>query len=229
MVDLDDVYLEIQNDPFWDYLRLPGINFVPGRGQRNGPKVLIVGEAPGATENARQKPFCGPSGVILNHLMETANLRAEPLPNQYVMTPDGHEGMTHEEEAELWDANVWITNVVKYRPPHNATPSLGAIQHAKESLRAEWKALGGPGAIICVGSVAHQAIHPEAGVLSVGMARHAFHRGRNPETGVRLDKGPWIISSYHPAYGLRKGRAVQEMMTRDWEAFGDMLRELEVL
>jgi DNA polymerase len=229
MRSLGDVYADIQTDPFWDYLRLPGIQFVPGRGQRYEPRVMIVGEAPGATENAQEKPFCGPSGTVLKHLMDVAGLRAEPLPNRYAMTPDGHEGMTHEEDSELWDANAWITNVVKYRPPHNATPNLAAINHAKESLRAEYRALGSPPAIICVGSVAHAAIHPEYPMLSVSYARHAFHKPRHPETGERMEKGPWIISAFHPAYGLRRGQRVQEMMSRDWEEIGKMLQDMEIL
>lgn len=229
MASLAEVYASIEQDPFWDYLRLPGIKFVPGRGQRYEPRVMIVGEAPGATENAREKPFCGPSGVVLDHLMEAAGLRAEPLPNKYVMTPDGHEGMTHEEESELWDANAWITNVVKYRPPHNATPNLAAINHAKDDLRREYRALGSPPVIICVGGVAHSAISPVWPMMNVSSSRRAFFKPRHPETGEEMPNGPWIISALHPAYGLRRGRTVQEMMTRDWEEIGRMLREMEIL
>jgi uracil-DNA glycosylase family 4 len=229
MHSLEGVYADIQVDPFWDYLRLPGIKFVPGRGQRDTPVAMIVGEAPGATENARQEPFCGPSGTVLKHLMDAAHLRAEALSNQYVYTPDGHEGMTHEEESELWDANVWITNVVKYRPPHNETPNLAAIWHAKDDLRREYRALGSPPVIIAVGGVAHAAIHPEASVMSVSRARHAFFKPRHPETGERLEKGPWIISAFHPAYGLRKGKKVQEIMTQDWTDIGEMLVDMGIM
>lgn len=199
---LAEVYAEIEADPFWDYLRLPGIKFVPGRGQRTRPKAMIVGEAPGATENAREMPFCGPSGVVLQHLMK---------------------------QAGLGEDNAWITNVVKYRPPHNATPNPRAIEHAKEALRREYRALGSPPVIICVGGVAHAAIHPEYPTLSVSYARKAFYKPRHPETGERMQMGPWIISAFHPAYGLRKGKGVQEMMSRDWAEIGDMLRDMEIL
>lgn len=219
---LADVYADIEQDPFWDYLRLPGIKFVPGRGQPEKPIAMIVGEAPGATENAREKPFCGPSGVVLNHLMAAAGLRADPT---RFVPADVAQGDPEEDLA----ANAWITNVVKYRPPHNATPNLAAIEHAKDGLRAEYRALGSPPVIICVGGVAHMAIHPEASVISVSYARHAFFKPRHPETGAKLENGPWIISAFHPAYGLRKGKKVQEMMTRDWEEIGHMLRDMEIL
>lgn len=212
---LEEVYTDITVDPFWDYLRLPGIKFVPGRGQRTKPVAMIVGEAPGATENSREKPFCGPSGQVLDHLMEQAGLRAVEIP-----FPDDSPPQPRLE------ANAWITNVVKYRPPHNATPSLGAIEHAKASLRAEWAALGRPPVIICVGSVAHTAIHPEAGALTVSQARHAMFKLNRDNDNPAL---PWIISSWHPAFGLRKGKAIQDLMNNDWDGIGYMMREMGLL
>jgi uracil-DNA glycosylase family 4 len=217
MLSLEDVYADIKADPFWDYLRLPGINFVPGRGQPTRPVAMVVGEAPGATENKLLKPFCGPSGTVLDHLMAAAGLRADD--NQ-----DYTAAVTGEQVA-----NVWITNVVKYRPPHNATPNLAAIWHAKDDLRAEYRALGNPPVIICVGGVAHNAIHPEASVLSVSYARSAMYKPRHPETGETMEKGPWIISQLHPAYGLRKGPKVQDIMTGDWADMGRMMREMGIL
>jgi DNA polymerase len=226
MPSLEAVYADIEADPFWDYLRLPGIKFVPGYGQRTRPKVLLVGEAPGATENARGRPFCGPSGRVLDHLMEQAGLRLDPTHAvgcgcRLASGPEGVPGCL--------PGNAFVTNVVKYRPPGNATPNPAAINYAKESLRAEYRALGSPPIIICVGSVAHSAIHPDWPVLTVSRCRSFAAKPRHPETGEQMEKGPWIISQLHPAYGLRKGKSAQLIMNSDWQEMGKMFSEMEIL
>lgn len=204
MPSLAEVYAGIQRDPFWAGLRAPGINFVPGFGATD-PDVLLVGEAPGAVENARGRPFCGPSGVVLDHLISLAGIRLEDKP-----------WGTSSEAAEpvgVDRANAFVTNVVKYRPPGNRTPTLTEILHARDSLRDEWEALGQPALIVCVGGVAHTAISPSHSSIS-----------RNVGT-VHNVNDTWIVSMYHPAFGLRNGKQTQLGMERDWEQLGKFIRE----
>ncbi len=263
---LEAVYQAVHDDPYWEHLRKPGINLVEGYGQRDPEycRVLIVGEAPGATENARGRPFCGPSGRVLNILMREAEIRLDDEPNQTALGPEGFEGSTlHEEAYEVWGANAFVTNVVKYRPPGNRTPSIYDIMHSKGdeqfcgyprspkvlgasqvnwsqddrdervriqasgSLRAEWRALGGPKAIVCVGGVAHAAMSPVSPELSVSAAAGNAFPARGPD-GKRID-GYWVISQLHPAYGLRKGEHTQKKMTRDWQQMGEFLSEEGIL
>jgi uracil-DNA glycosylase len=231
--DLETVYHEISEDPYWDSLRLPGIAFVPGFGCRR-PKVLIVGEAPGATENKRLRPFCGPSGQVLAHLMAVAKLHLEEH-----HAPGCPGTGTEPGKPGCASANAFVTNVLKYRPPSNRTPSVPEIMHAREgyrqekmvagfemvrderlaegagSLRREWAALGKPSVIVCVGSVAHAAFHPHN---YEGISRWA---GK----AVVERKGVRFFSQFHPAYGLRRGPKVQDDMTEDWRRMGDYLRE----
>lgn len=214
------VHQEIHDDPFWDSLReWSGINLVPGYGQTDPRycRVLLVGEAPGATENARGRPFCGPSGRVLNILMREAGLRLDPIDDDWGNSGDGDSGMAHDAPA-----NAYVTNVVKYRPPGNRTPTYLEIQHAKAALRKEWQALGGPKAIVCVGGVAHSALHPGASVLRVSAAAG---RGFWPLG----DNRTILFSQYHPAYGLRNGEGTQRMMTEHWRTMGEMLREEGIL
>lgn len=58
--------------PALERLRL-GANYVPGQGSLS-PKVVLIGEAPGRTENLRREPFCGPSGRVLNDWLWGAGL-----------------------------------------------------------------------------------------------------------------------------------------------------------
>src|SRR6058998_1698617 len=69
-------------------------NFVPGEGSA-AAEVVIVGEAPGATEDAEGRPFVGRAGRLLDEVLAAAGLRRD---------------------------EVWITDVVKARPPGNRDP-----------------------------------------------------------------------------------------------------------
>ena len=188
-----DVYDEIECDPFWDYLRAPGIRLVKGDNNETAEtaRVLVVGEAPGARENGQGRPFVGSSGRVLNDLLLLAGLSRE---------------------------QVFVTNVVKYRPPGNATPNIAAILHGQEALRKEWSILR-PRLTIAVGATAHSAIHPVGHSMSLSAARGSY-------APWEYAKAPdhWCISQYHPAYGLRNPNA-QPIMERDWEQLGDWLKE----
>lgn len=70
-------------------------NTVPGFGNSHA-KILFIGEAPGKTEDLNGLPFCGASGKLLDKLLLSINLSRD---------------------------EVFITNIVKCRPPENRNPS----------------------------------------------------------------------------------------------------------
>lgn len=195
---LTDVYDRVRADPFWDHLRLPGIRLVEGFGPYR-PRVLILGEAPGATENNRLRPFCGASGVALTGLMESAGLRAEDAP------PDG----PGQQSPAL--ANAFLTNVVKYRPPGNRTPKAAEIEHGRIALRQEWAVLGRPKVIVAAGSVARKAL-TDALTETIPAGEH------------RSIAGIEVWAMYHPAFPLRQ-RRLRPTVERHWAKFGEWLRE----
>src|SRR3954447_20708090 len=84
-------------------------NFVPGEGSP-AAEVVIVGEAPGATEDAEGRPFVGRAGRLLDEVLA---------------------------EAGLVRGDVWITNVVKARPPGNRDPKAGEVAHWMPVLERE--------------------------------------------------------------------------------------------
>lgn len=186
-----DVYEAVENDQAWKHLRQPGIRLVMGDSSESAEtaKVMVVGEAPGAAENGAGRPFVGASGEILNQLLELAGLSRE---------------------------KVFITNVVKYRPPGNRTPNPYESLNGTEALRAEWTIIK-PRLTIAVGSIAHAILHPTMLPIS------HIPQGQLWEFGHKKDS--WITSIFHPAYGLRGGPKVQERIEESWTTLGDMIRE----
>lgn len=84
-------------------------HLVPGEGDPQAD-VVIVGEAPGASEDKVGKPFVGRAGRLLDELLEAAGLRRE---------------------------DVFITNAVKARPPGNRDPKPDEVRHHWPWLEAQ--------------------------------------------------------------------------------------------
>lgn len=186
---MEDLYEEYREDPHFNHLRRDNIRLVPGFGSYR-PKLFIVGEAPGARENLEGRPFVGASGASLRSLMaDCAGI------------PDG-----------IW----YMTNVVKYRPPGNRTPSIREILDSQPYLRREWQILGGPTVMVAVGATAFTAIGPAVGGITA-FAGQVMLRGHGQPYH-------YLWPMLHPAYGLRHQKA-QPTMERHWENLGDWLRE----
>jgi uracil-DNA glycosylase family 4 len=190
---LEDVYEAIREDKAWDHIRTEGIVLVPGEGARR-PNILICGEAPGASENTAKRPFVGASGQVIRSLM--VDVAGLDLANE-----------------------VFITNVVKYRPSGNRTPTPYETSLAVPYLRREWAALGCPRVLVAVGGTAKNALAPHLpGVLGTA------------GNGYPLSGGRMIWPMIHPAFVLRKGNGEEgqlwkQRVERDWMAFGDWYRK----
>jgi uracil-DNA glycosylase len=84
-------------------------HLVPGEGSATAP-VVIVGEAPGASEDKQGRPFVGRAGKLLDQLL-------------------GEGGLDREA--------VFITNVLKARPPGNRDPRADEVAHHRPWLEAQ--------------------------------------------------------------------------------------------
>jgi DNA polymerase len=103
---------------------------VPGQGSPR-PLALIVGEGPGAEEDARGFPFVGPAGQLLDKMLGSIGLDRS--------------------------SNCFITNIVKCRPPQNRDPAPDEQAACLGYLRRQIACLE-PRAILCVGRIAAQAL-----------------------------------------------------------------------
>ena len=173
--------------------------YVPGEGQDIDTKVIIIGEAPGAEEAVRKRPFVGPSGVVLRQLMATAGLFTGWAP-------------------EFGPSNCWLTNVCKYRPPRNRTPTEPEIKTLRPILRYEWHSVGRPRIVIPIGSTALFAVTGQRwSVLKTAGRQWTVLSERS---GTTFAVWPMI----HPAYALRNKEA-QPLLERDWERLADWIKK----
>jgi len=155
-------------------------NIVPGEGNPDAD-VLLVGEAPGASEDKQGRPFVGRSGKLLDALLA---------------------------EAGLVRDDVFITNVVKARPPGNRDPKADEVAHYLPWLEQQL-ALIAPSVIIPVGRHALAHFAPGRKITEV-------HGTLIVERDRRLV--PWL----HPAAALRN-QALRETLVADARALPAIL------
>jgi len=141
---------------------------VPGVGDRKA-NLLIVGEGPGQDEDIRGEPFVGRSGQLLDRMLATIGIARE---------------------------QVYITNIVKCRPPNNRDPKASETQHCRVFLDAQIKQIA-PKVILSVGRVsAHNLLGSN---LPVCKLIQQIHQLPGTEIPVKV--------TYHPAYLLRSPAA----------------------
>ena len=146
-------------------------NAVPGDGNLDA-KVMLVGEAPGRTEDEQGKPFVGAAGQLLNSIIEASGHRREEL---------------------------YITNVVKCRPPNNRTPTESEVLACEEYLREEIR-LVRPRVIVALGNTAGSTLFRLAGRSWHGITSERGKEVRVTIEGVEVT----LVSTYHPAAALYK-------------------------
>jgi uracil-DNA glycosylase len=153
---------------------------VPGEGPVDAA-VVIVGEAPGAREDAQGRPFVGSAGKLLDSLLA---------------------------EAGLQRGDVYITNVVKARPPGNRDPRRDEVAHHWPWLEDQL-ALIRPQLVVPLGRHALGRFAPEA---KIGAAH-----------GEPLDvDGRRLFPLYHPAAALHN-QSLRATLVEDARALGRAL------
>ena len=141
---------------------------VPGVGDRQAD-LLIVGEGPGHDEDIQGEPFVGRSGQLLDRMLAAIGIARE---------------------------QVYITNIVKCRPPNNRDPKQDEAQHCRTYLEAQIKQIA-PKVILSVGRVsAHNLLGISDPVGKMIKQMHTL-----PGTDIPLKV------TYHPAYLLRNPSA----------------------
>ena len=135
---------------------------VPGTGPANA-RIMMVGEGPGEEEDKQVAPFVGPSGKVLRNLSQEAGLDIE------------HD--------------VFLTNIVKCRPPNNRDPQAVEVQACLPYLDRQIQLIN-PKVIIAIGRHAMMQFMPDEGILKV--------HGR-----PRWVNGRIVMPIIHPAGAMR--------------------------
>lgn len=140
---------------------------VPGEGDPH-TEVLFVGEAPGMNEDRQGRPFVGRAGGLLVNLL-------------------GHIGWSRDD--------VFITNIVKCRPPGNRDPEPDEIAACAPYLQRQLEALD-PAVVVTLGRHSMGRFMPGVRISQAhGTTGHA-----DPATGAR---DATVFAMYHPAAALR--------------------------
>lgn len=132
-------------------------NAVPGEGQISA-KIMFIGEAPGRSEDEKGKPFVGAAGRILDDLLKKAGIER---------------------------SQVFITNIVKCRPPNNRVPEEDELIACRPYLDRQI-ALIKPKVICILGRTAYSSI--------LGGSSITANRGKIVERS-----GQKYFSTFHPA------------------------------
>ncbi len=140
---------------------------VPGEGDPS-TEVVFVGEGPGQNEDREGRPFVGRAGGLLVNLL-------------------GHIGWSRED--------VFITNIVKCRPPGNRDPEPDEIASCAPYLRRQLEALD-PAVVVTLGRHSMGRFMPGVRISQA----HGTTRPADPGTGAR---DATVFAMYHPAAALR--------------------------
>ena len=152
-------------------------------------QIMIVGEGPGEKEDLLGKPFVGEAGMLLNKMLNAIKIKRE---------------------------NIYITNVVNYRPPNNRKPEFSEIKRYSVFLR-EHISIINPKILILMGSTAMEALLGQKLKISK-------ERGKWKEIIIN-QKTFLTILTFHPAYLLRQ----PDQKKFSWEDLKNLRKKIDEL
>lgn len=169
-------------------LRNSATQLVFGEGNPDA-KVYFLGEAPGYWEDQKGRPFVGAAGKLLDELIESL-------------------GLTREQ--------VYISNVVRFRPPENRDPTPGELEAFRPYVDQEIEIIE-PKLIITLGRFSMGKFLPNERISKVhGQVKRVNWNGKNIT----------VIPMYHPAAALRAD-AVMKQIKEDFKVIKKVLEEPE--
>lgn len=181
MCDIMDRMVEILNQiddvlhcPRCD-LSLSRTNVVVGSGPIDA-RIVLIGEAPGKNEDEQGQPFVGSAGKILNKLLEEGGIRRE---------------------------DVYITNIVKCRPPDNRVPRDYEVEACHPYLKKQLEVIS-PKGIVLLGKTAAET-----------MLGRKVDMGKEHGNVIEKDGRRYMIT-YHPAAMIYK-RTLKDTIVEDFK------------
>ncbi|MEK7088536.1 MAG: uracil-DNA glycosylase [Patescibacteria group bacterium] len=162
---------------------------VPGDGNPDA-EIVFIGEAPGRSEDEQGRPFVGVAGKFLAEMLSLINLKRK---------------------------EVYITNIVKYRPPNNRDPLPEEKSACQEWLLEELKIIS-PKVIIFLGRHAMNNFFPE---LQISQAHGKLLI--KSFTGVPTK---YFFPLYHPAAALYDG-SMREVLIKDFKKIPKLLEKIK--
>ena len=159
-------------------------NAVPGEGSRNAD-VVFIGEGPGFYEDRDGRPFVGPAGQFLNQLLASINLGRQ---------------------------DVYITNMVKCRPPDNRDPLPVEVNACRPYLDRQLEMIA-PKVVVTLGRHSFSKFFPDE---SIGKAR-----GK-----ARAWRDTIVYPIYHPAAALHNPK-LREVIESDFKIIPSLIADTD--
>ena len=156
---------------------------VPGEGPTHA-EIMFIGEGPGANEDKQGRPFVGAAGKFLDQLLA---------------------------QADVTRADVWITNIVKCRPPGNRDPQMIEIETCTSNYLENQIKIVNPSIIVTLGRHSMSRFFPDAKITQI--------HGQMQKVGKRF-----IIPMFHPAAALHQDR-FKPMLLEDFARLPAQLEE----
>ena len=159
---------------------------VPGEGPADS-KIMFIGEGPGFYENEQGRPFVGAAGNFLSDLLGKIGLKRE---------------------------QVYITNVVKCRPPGNRDPQADELAACSDYLERQIEAIN-PRVIVTLGRFSMARYLPNAKISDIHGQATWIH-------------GRMIVAMYHPAAALHQG-SLRQTIIEDFQKLPALLEKARAL
>lgn len=156
---------------------------VPGEGPTHA-EIMFIGEGPGAREDKLGRPFVGAAGRFLDELLE---------------------------QADVTRADVWITNVVKCRPPGNRDPQLVEIETCTSNYLDNQIKIVNPSIIVTLGRHSMSKFFTKAKITQI--------HGQMQKVGSRF-----VIPMFHPAAALHQS-SLKPVILADFAKLPELLKE----
>jgi DNA polymerase len=192
---LDIIAQAIVDDGICPELRDGATQLVFGDGNPNADLVFI-GEAPGKNEDIQGRPFVGAAGRFLNEMLESIGLRRE---------------------------DIYITNIVKYRPPNNRDPLPEEKKAFLPYLQAQLEVIQ-PKVVATLGRHSMNCFLPDLQISQVHGQPKRVRLQMKEHSGDVLEIV--ILPLFHPAAALYNG-GMRQTLIDDFAAIPTILEKLD--
>ncbi|MDB5164598.1 MAG: Phage polymerase-related protein [Candidatus Saccharibacteria bacterium] len=178
---LDAIQQHILDDKITPELAKTATQLVFGTGNPDS-EIVFIGEAPGKNEDIKGEPFVGAAGKFLNEMLEMIDLKRE---------------------------EIYITNIVKYRPPENRDPSPEEKKAFLPYLQSQLEVIQ-PKVVVTLGRHSMNCFLPDLQISKVHGQPKRVRLALKQDTGDSVQVV--ILPLYHPAAALYNGSMRQTLI-----------------
>ena len=192
---LDDLAQKIVDENVTPELKAGATQLVFGDGNPDA-EVVFIGEAPGKNEDEQGKPFVGAAGRFLNEMLEGIGLKRE---------------------------DIYITNIVKYRPPNNRDPLPDEKKAFLPYLQSQLEIIQ-PKVVVTLGRHSMNCFLPDLQISQV------HGQPKRVKLALKAHKGDIlevvILPLFHPAAALYNG-GLRQTLTDDFAAIPAIIKKIK--